>query len=73
MDFNYRRITKNMHYEGTFNKHAMMEEMSVYGNRDKSLRKFSEEGVARLIYRLLILLRGTRTGGGVKYCIYVVM
>ena len=63
-----------MHYEGTFNKHAMMEEieMGVYGNRDKSLRKFSEEGVARLIYRLLILLRGTRTGGGVKYCIYVV-
>ena len=61
-----------MHYEGTFNKHAMMEEMGVYGNRDKSLRKFSEEGVARLTYRLLILLGGTRTGGGVKYCIYVV-
>ena len=61
-----------MHYEGTFNKHAMMEEMGVYGNRDKSLRKFSEEGVARLIHRLLILLHGTRTGGGVKYCIYVV-
>ena len=29
-----------MHYEGTFNKYAMMEEMDVPGIRDKSLRKF---------------------------------
>ena len=61
-----------MHYEGTFNKYAMMEEMGVHGIRDKSLRKFRGEGVARLICHLLILLRGARSGGGVKYCIYVV-
>ena len=33
-----------MHYEGTFNKYAMMEEMGVHGIRDKSLRKFKGEG-----------------------------
>ena len=61
-----------MHYEGTFNKYAMMEEISVHGIHDKSLRKFRGEGVARLICHLLILLRGARSEGGVKYCIYVV-
>ena len=57
-----------MHYEGTFNKHSMMEEMGVHGVHDKSINKFRVEGVARLICHLLILLRGARSGGGVKYC-----
>ena len=43
-----------MHYEGTFNKYAMMEEMSVYGIHDKSLRKLRREGMIRLICQLLI-------------------
>ena len=51
----------------------MIEEMGVHGIRDKSLHKFRGERVARLICHLLILLRGARSEGGVKYCIYVVM
>ena len=58
-----------MHYEDTFNKFAMMEEMGVYGICDKSLCKFRGKGVARLICHLLISLHGARSGGGVKYCI----
>ena len=65
-------ITKNMHYEGTFNKYAIMEEMGVYGIHDKLLRKFRGEGVARIVCHLLILLSGACSGGGAKYCIYLV-
>ena len=45
-----------MHYEGTFSKYAMMEVMGVHGIRDKSLRKFRGEWVARTNLSLTYLI-----------------